>query len=323
VISTLNRGGRFTYTELVGLPAPHPFAGFTEVVELRLGARQPLVSVIVPVYNKKTIISKILRALIENVGSTIEVIVVDDSSEDGTLQEVLSFFDEATVDFVIFQNSVPLYETACDNIGFSIARGDYLLELQADIYLKDPSFDLRMIEFSQKGNIGTVSGRCAHSWIDLYPTPWRIFKHLFSPFFTFNRLFSATSVGLTGSKVFDRGVTLSVDLVRGYIGDTNNRGPWMIPRWVFQLVGPLDSNDFFLGGDDHDFNYRAKALGLAAAYVPVRLETRAEDGSTRQERTGRNRQIYEYLLKNKFGERKLKLKLLLRRFTYPRLSQWS
>lgn len=102
-----------------------------------------------------------------------------------------------------------------------------------------------------------------------------------------------------------------------WISDTNNRGPWIVKMDTFKQVGILDSQKFFLGNDDHEFNFRCSLKGYKSGFLPVKIFTRAEDGSTRQKRTGQNQEIYSELKRHKTGEKELIQKLSRTASTTP------
>ena len=69
-----------------------------------------------------------------------------------------------------------------------------------------------------------------------------------------------------------------------------------------KFLNYLDEENFFLGNDDHDFNWRLYSqLSKFAAYVSVEQTSYKFQGSTRKQRLGINKKIYEYLLSHKTG----------------------
>lgn len=123
------------------------------------------ISVILPVYNQAPIISIVISKIFQNMQSNYELIVIDDGSHDETLSELLKI----KPDFVsypnlksisIYRNRFSRFETFCDAFGMEISNGDYLLEIQADMLINDPGFDLRLIEcFKVDNKIVAISGR--------------------------------------------------------------------------------------------------------------------------------------------------------------------
>ena len=86
----------------------------------------PLVSVIIPAYNEEKYISATLTALLNQTYSPIEVIVVDNISEDDTVQVSENF--GATV----LVNTVPANVNMSRNIGARASNGYYLIFIDAD-----------------------------------------------------------------------------------------------------------------------------------------------------------------------------------------------
>jgi len=313
---SLNVGSTYHYKEIVGLDDPHPFGCMIEVVANGLSTNIPLVSIVVPMFNKGEIICSILESIVKNVSNSFELIVIDDCSSDQSLINVINFLESKDFQFIILKASSPIFETACDNVGFALARGKFFLEIQSDIHIKEYGFDDRLKKVASIPNIASVSGRCAHSWLSLYSKRMMAFKLLTYQIFKIRLRVGSLDVGMVNQQIFEKTLPKSVNASSYYCGDTNNRGPWMLTADNYFKFGPLDSDNFFLGGDDHFFNFKAGMSGLVAAYVPIRLETIAEEGSTRQKRFGLNKNIYDHMLKNKKGNRKLMLALLFKRFNF-------
>ena len=131
-------------------------------------------SFIVPAHNHGTNIFETLRRIESNAATRNELLVIVDSCSDDTESEVLRFAqtlgeDSKTKLLSIFTSSKPLFETQCDNLGFRRARGLYAIEVQADIMIDDPGFDVILIEpMKIWSDLIAVSGRCTHSFALLF-----------------------------------------------------------------------------------------------------------------------------------------------------------
>ncbi len=89
------------------------------------------VSIVIPCYNEKNTIEKIIEAVRNAPLKSKEIIVVDDCSEDGTqtlLRERLS----STVDRIIY-HPVNQGKGAALRSGFAAATGDFILVQDADL----------------------------------------------------------------------------------------------------------------------------------------------------------------------------------------------
>jgi glycosyltransferase involved in cell wall biosynthesis len=106
-----------------------------------------------------------------------ELIVINDCSTDETLKKIITFASgDHKGSFLsrleVYSNDTPRFETFCDHFGFSIAKGKFLLEIQADMYIDDPGFDIRMMHaFDKYEDIFALSGRGTHDLnqvVDVY-----------------------------------------------------------------------------------------------------------------------------------------------------------
>jgi glycosyltransferase involved in cell wall biosynthesis len=258
-------------------------------------------TVVVPTFNKDKIIQEQLTRILRALVTRSELIVVDDASTDQTLKQATIAIQDCPVPFTVIKAKTPIYETACNNVAFFLASGQYICDVQSDILIDDVGFDQKLSRALSQNNLCSVSGRCGHSWLDLLPFTKRVLS-CFLGNASFNQFHSENrSVGKVGSKMFYPHAGDS----KLYLSDTNNRGPWMTSRSVIDRLGYLDQNQFFLGNDDHDFNFRGSLVGLRCGYLDIQVKSNPGDGSTRQSRTGLNLEVYEWLKKNRPGDRLL------------------
>jgi glycosyltransferase involved in cell wall biosynthesis len=87
------------------------------------------VSVIVPTRNRSALLATTLRSALRQRGVTIEVLVIDDASSDGT-SGVLKNIDDVRVRPL--RHEAPLGVSAARNTGVAAARGDWLAFLDDD-----------------------------------------------------------------------------------------------------------------------------------------------------------------------------------------------
>ena len=294
----LKVGTKFNYNDLVPVKQPpHPFLEPFEVISINKSDSKPNVSVIIPVFNKERIICNMLDNLISSLTTNYELIIIDDASSDNSKEIITNYLKNKNVKHVFISTSVPIFETACDNLGFFIAEGFYLLEVQSDMIIHDKGFDKRMIDALNDNKFSSVSGRLCHSWFDLIG-PKKKFINILKLKSPISLILFGT--GAVGYSNFDNN-SFSKSLILGevYESDTNCRGPWLINKYLLNTIGPLDTDKFFLGYDDHDFNLRGSELGFRSGYTPVIMSCDKNNSSSFQVKTNKNKEIYDYLFKNK------------------------
>jgi glycosyltransferase involved in cell wall biosynthesis len=286
------------FSRLVNQPAPHRWRKAPEVIyHAALNALEARFTVVMPTFNHASNIHDALDATATAASLPFDCIVVDDGSEDGTVERVQSFFQSGRSHLLaratIIRNPVPVYETACDNLGFTLAETEIVVEVQADIQTREPAFDALFLRaLSTSPPPSAISGRCGHTF-RLLDSRARV-----SSWF---RRRSRDVVGLCG-KTIER--PEAVEVLKGHIYrcETVNRGPWLLLKRDLERHGYLDERHFFQGNDDHDFHRRLlEAGGRRPLYVPISLHAPLALGAVRRRRTGINRDVYNMLSAEKRG----------------------
>lgn len=286
------------FSRLVNHPAPHPLRTTPEVLyHAALHSLDPRFTVVMPTFNHESIIDRSIESMAMAASLPFDCIIVDDGSEDDTAGRVKSFFESRRLPLVaratMIRNPVPIYETACDNLGFALADTEIIIEVQADIQIREPAFDalfLRALATSPAPS--AMSGRCGHTFASLGPRT-RLLSWLPRP--------SRELVGLCGKAIETPG---AVDPIKGriYRCETVNRGPWLVLKSDLERHGYLDERHFFQGNDDHDYHRRLfEAEGRRPLYVPMSLYAPLAFGAVRRRRTGVNRDVFIALSADKRG----------------------
>jgi len=89
------------------------------------------VSVIIPVYNGKNYIKQSINSALNQTFKDVEVIVIDDFSNDGTYEYVLNEFGNAGK-VKIFRNEKNMERSYSRNFGFNVSSGEYIFFLDYD-----------------------------------------------------------------------------------------------------------------------------------------------------------------------------------------------
>jgi glycosyltransferase involved in cell wall biosynthesis len=127
---------------------------------------KPLITVIVPVFNQEEVIFKHLESIAFNMFHDFEFIIVNDNSFDQSSREVKRFMEFLTAmprkckKISFFETRWPWFESRCDDFAIRNASGDFILEIQADMYIKEKYFDGRLITLlTSNPNLFAISCR--------------------------------------------------------------------------------------------------------------------------------------------------------------------
>jgi len=101
--------------------------------------RSPLVSVIIPAYNKASTIASTVESVLKQTFQNFEIIVVDDGSTDGTKEKVLSLGDR-----IRFFQQERGGVSAARNRGIQEARGEFVSFLDGDDLWMPRKLELQM-----------------------------------------------------------------------------------------------------------------------------------------------------------------------------------
>lgn len=91
----------------------------------------PLVSVIIPTYNRKKYVAGAINSVLSQTYKSIEIIVIDDGSTDGT-GDVISGFSKKDVRIIIIKNEINAGFVKTLNRGIEAAKGQYIARLDDD-----------------------------------------------------------------------------------------------------------------------------------------------------------------------------------------------
>lgn len=89
----------------------------------------PLVSVIIPTYNRKTLITECLDSILSQTYQPLEIIVVDDGSTDGTVPMLKEQYGDSIVIIQLAHSGLP---AVARNAGVQQARGEFIAFCDSD-----------------------------------------------------------------------------------------------------------------------------------------------------------------------------------------------
>ena len=240
-------------------------------------------TIVIPVFNQQKIIIKNINSIIINTLGDYEIIIINDYSNDMTLELLKNFFvnfEPINRNFKrirIIDTYWPLFETKCDNIGFKLSKAKFVLEIQADMKMLIKGYDQILTKpFNKIENLIAVSGRCAH-------------------FFDYKD--ESDGTGKLGVNIEKSIKELNVKTNYFYIFDTCNRGPLLIDNNKLKQMNYLDERNYFLDNSEHDLMLRARLLkNYICGYFPIDFYAPLKDGSTRNRKIKLNfKNIVNYI----------------------------
>jgi GT2 family glycosyltransferase len=256
-------------------------------------------------YNVKDYLLQCLRSLNASVGSiTTEVIVVDNDSHDGSVEELQPLFP--FVRWIALDENIGFGRA--NNVGLEHASGRYVLYLNPDTIIGADTLSVmcRFLDEHPKTGIagckvlnpdGSFQVACRRG----LPTPWVSFCKLFG----LQRLFPS-------SKLF-AGYNLTYLPVDASYAVDALIGAFMVGRTeLMRSLGGFDPA-FFMYGEDIDLCYRVQQAGFDVTYVHTTSIVHYKGESTKRSSINEVRVFYdamEIFAKKHFGGSRIFLAFL-------------
>ncbi|MFA6456702.1 MAG: glycosyltransferase [Bacteroidota bacterium] len=219
------------------------------------------ISVVIVNYNVREFLNNALISLFRALeGYTAEVFVVDNASDDGSVELIQKNFPQVK----LIANSFNAGFAKANNQALAQSQGKYLLLLNPDTLIQEDTFEKLIGFFHSHTDAGMVGckilnpdGSLQLSCRRSFPTPWTAFTKTFglSTLFPKSKLFARYNL-----TYLDPDKTYEVDAVSGSF--------MMITREVYQKIDGLDEK-FFMYGEDLDWCYRVQQAGWKVYYVPT------------------------------------------------------
>lgn len=119
--------------------------------------RQPLVSVVIPVFNGESCIARAIQSALDQGCADLEVVVVDDGSTDRT-SEIVRRFGKS----VIYKYQHNQERSVARNTGIELTRGRYIAFLDADDWWLPGKLERQIAHAERHSNLGIV-----YSWVSV------------------------------------------------------------------------------------------------------------------------------------------------------------
>lgn len=127
----------------------------------------PLVSIIVPVYNVQNSVARCLESICAQTWKNIEIILVNDGSRDESFSVCEQFREKDPRIVLVDKSNSGVSDTR--NCGMTLASGKYVQFVDSDDYI-EPDFTERLVTAAETNNADLV---IAPYWMMIRQTPAR------------------------------------------------------------------------------------------------------------------------------------------------------
>lgn len=204
----------------------------------------PFVSVIIPTFNRQTLLKKTLSSLrsVDYPKNKIEIIVVNNGSNDKTQKMVKENFSHIKL-FSFPQNrGIP----QALNLAIRKSKGSYIFQTNDDVIFEKSCLKILIAAAQKDEKVGIAGGRLYFA--DRSKTP--MINHLkINLFIGYHSFFKTPSDKIS-----------EVDIVTG--------ASMLIKRKVIEKIGLTDEKFGPYGAEDYEFCFRTKVAGFKVIFCP-------------------------------------------------------
>lgn len=209
---------------------------------------------------------ELTKQTINSVLSTVsnldyEIIVVDNASDDGSLEKLMKDFNQ-DVNVIFIANQSNDGFAVANNIAFKESTGDYVLLLNSDVIVKENTINKSLEFIKDNENIGilgckvvlpdgTLDKACRRSFPTFEVSFYRMSG--LSKIFPKSKRFNQYNLSY-----LDENGTYSLDCVVGAF--------MLIQRNIYEQCNGLDES-YFMYGEDIDLCFRVKEMGYEVYYL--------------------------------------------------------
>ena len=122
-------------------------------------SRRPLVSVIVPSYNRVKYIEQAVDSAFSQSYSSIEIIIVDDGSTDGSFELLRRLEDSGRIKLLTHPSHENKGQSKSINLGLLHSSGEYISILDSDDFFAPHKIEQQVAFLEQSPDVGMVYGQ--------------------------------------------------------------------------------------------------------------------------------------------------------------------
>lgn len=234
---------------------------------------KPLVSVIVPTYNRAYCLGATIDSVLAQTYSTLELLVIDDGSSDQTRELVENQYGHDPRVRYVYQTNAGV--SAARNHGFRLAQGDFVALIDSDDLWEPWKLELQVAAFDRLPQVGMIwtdmraidsQGtpisdhylRKMYSAYDYYPTTDSLFPNSFS----LKEILPHLPANLANQRVYFGDIYSPM-----IMGSLVHTSTVLIRRQRREQVG-FFREDFMNAGEDYEFHLRTCRAGTVG-YIGV------------------------------------------------------
>lgn len=240
-----------------------PHYGAYQRVKYALPAERPLVSILIPTRDRAPLLRKCLESIFTRTDyENYEVIVLDNGSVE---PETRAYFDSLGERVRVERIDGPFNYSGLNNRGVALARGSFVLLLNNDIEVMNPSWLSEMVSHAVRPEVGVVGARL---W---YPEGTMQHGGVI--------LGAGGIAGHAHAGIrHEHGYFARAHLAQNFSAVTGACA--LIGRDLYERLGGLDEKDLAVAFNDIDFCLRVREAGYQIVWTP-HAELRHDESASR------------------------------------------
>lgn len=233
----------------------------------------PKLSIIILSYNTRDITFASLESLINSLQKTAftsEVLIVDNASEDGSVEMLKKFekqYETSHIKIDSIFNKENVGFTKGNNQGIRKAEGEYVLFLNSDVMIQDVLWDEILSFLDEHPKYGALTVRVELPTGDIDQASHRGFPTVWNAFCYFSGLEKITFHIPVLNKIFGGYHLTHHSLDTIHFIDSPSGAFFLTRKSILNTLNGFDET-FFMYGEDLDLAYRIKQAGYNIVYYP-------------------------------------------------------